>query len=221
MSLKPPKHSEQKWPNKRSERKRSISLDYNLIVTEGTQTEPQYFDALKANINRKQRNRIQLEIRGLGDNTVNLFYAAKKMVEKSPNGYSHVWLVYDCDDFPSESFNMVQTLCDQENEKGETEYHAIWSNECIELWFLLHFCFMHSNIHRSEYYPKLSEFLGTKGEYKKNRSDIFEILLPHLDDAIKNALKLESLNEGKTPYESAPGTKVHEMMEKFKPYISK
>ena len=82
MSLKPPKHSEQKWPNKRSERKRSISLDYNLIVTEGTQTEPQYFDALKANINRKQRNRIQLEIRGLGDNTVNLFYAAKKMVEK-------------------------------------------------------------------------------------------------------------------------------------------
>ena len=122
MSLKPPKHSEQKWPNKRSERNRSISLDYNLIVTEGTQTEPQYFDALKANINRKQRNRIQLEIRGLGDNTVNLFYAAKKMVEKSPNGYSHVWLVYDCDDFPSESFNMVQTLCDQENEKGETEY---------------------------------------------------------------------------------------------------
>ena len=80
---------------------------------------------------------------------------------------------------------------------------------------------MHSNIHRSEYYPKLSEFLGANGEYKKNRSDIFEILLPHLDDAIKNAQKLEIINEGKTPSKSAPGTKVHIMMEKFKPYISK
>ena len=221
MSLKPPKHSEHKWPNKRSERNRIISLDYNLIVTEGTQTEPQYFEGLKNNINRKQLNRIQLEIKGTGNNTVKLFYAAKNMVKKSPNGYSHVWLVYDRDDFSSENFNKVQALCDHENEKSDTEYHAIWSNECIELWFLLHFSYMHSNIHRTEYFPKLSAFLGENGEYKKNRSDIFEILLPHLDDAIKNARKLESLNEGKTPSKSAPGTKVHIMMEKFKPYISK
>ena len=38
MSLKPPKHSEMKWPDKRESRKRKISLDYNLIVTEGTKT---------------------------------------------------------------------------------------------------------------------------------------------------------------------------------------
>ena len=43
MSLKPPKHSEMKWPDKRESRKRKISLDYNLIVTEGTKTEPKYF----------------------------------------------------------------------------------------------------------------------------------------------------------------------------------
>ena len=41
MSLKPPKHSEMKWPDKRESKKRKISLDYNLIVTEGTKTEPQ------------------------------------------------------------------------------------------------------------------------------------------------------------------------------------
>ena len=69
MSLKPPKHSEMKWPDKRESKKRKISLDYNLIVTEGTKTEPQYFEALKENINRNERNRIQLEIIGSGKNT--------------------------------------------------------------------------------------------------------------------------------------------------------
>lgn len=53
MSLKPPKHSEQKWPKRRGGRKRSLHLDYNLIVCEGSKTEPNYFLSLKDHINQK------------------------------------------------------------------------------------------------------------------------------------------------------------------------
>ena len=37
---------------------------------------------------------------------------------------------------------------------------------------------MHSDLHRSEYWPKLSANLCTqgKGEYSKNRQDMYEIL---------------------------------------------
>lgn len=73
---------------------------------------------------------------GEGDNTINLFRKAKQNVADSPNGYWHVWVVYDTDDFPAEHIDKV-----------------------VELWYLLHFSFMQSDLHRTEYWPKLTEWL--------------------------------------------------------------
>ena len=219
MSLQPPKHSECSWPKGRRSRQRNQFLDYNLIVTEGTKTEPYYFKALKARISAKESNRIQLDIKGGAGNTTGLLEYAKKLVKRSANGYSHVWLVYDKDDFPDDRFNEMEVVCKKLNEESETEYHAIWSNQCIELWFLLHYSFIQSDLHRSEYYPKLSAVFEKSGEYKKNREDIFDLLYPKLGDAIMNAERLEEENRGRTPSESAPGTMMHIMMKKFKPYL--
>ena len=220
MSLHPPKHNEKnKWPNKRSGKKKRVYLDYNLIVSEGTKTEPYYFNALKARINSKESNRVQVDIKGTGLNTIGLLEYAKKLVANNANGYRHVWLVYDKDDFPEDHFNQMVEACKTINKDSETEYHAIWSNQCMELWFLLHYSFFQSDLHRSEYYPKLSAVFEKSGEYKKNREDIFDLLYPKLGDAIMNAERLEEENRGRTPSESAPGTMMHIMMKKFKPYL--
>ncbi len=222
MSLQPPKKSDlgKTWMSKRRDSKREISPEYHLIVTEGTDTEPQYFEAIKTRINAKFREHIQLMISGKGDNTVNLFYQAKAMVDRSPNGYRHVWIVYDTDDFPPEHINLVQDLC-KNSSTDECTYHAAWSNQCIELWFLLHFSFMQSDIHRTEYWKKLSNHLQKlgKGDYKKNRTDMFPILFPYLENALINADKLASINQGKTPAESSPGTNVHIIIRTLKPYL--
>ena len=109
MSLKPPKHSE--WLKERTSKKRDLHLDYNLIICEGTKTEPKYFKALKDRVELKEANRVQFEIVGAGLNTRGLFEYAQKMVCESPNGYSHVWLVYDKDDFPADNFNATEELC--------------------------------------------------------------------------------------------------------------
>ena len=134
--------------------------------------------------------------------------------------YRHVGEVYDTDDFPAEHIDHVLQLC-EENSTEETQFHDIWSNQCIELWFLLHFSFMHADIHRTEYWPKLSECLKKlgAGEYEKNRKDMYWILRPYMEAAIENAKKLDVLNEGKTASQAAPGTKVHELIEKLKPYL--
>ena len=175
--------------------------------------------ALKDRVEQKEANRVQFEIVGTGLNTRGLFEYAQKMVCESPNGYSHVWLVYDKDDFPADNFNATEELCRNNSSEDDVTYHAIWSNQCIELWFLLHFMYLQSDLHRDEYYPKLTESLGDFGAYAKNREDIFDILFPNLDFAIANARKLDKVNQGKTPTQSAPGTKVFEIMEKFRDYL--
>lgn len=223
MSLKPPKKSDlsKAWMKKKPDRKIMICPEYHLIVTEGTETEPAYFGSIKEIINRRYPEKIQLDISGEGVNTVGLFEKAKKIAEYSPNVYRHVWVIYDTDEFPAANIDRVVKLCN-ENSTDETEFHAIWSNQCIELWFLLHFSFMQSDLHRTEYWPKLTEYLKKTGDgkYEKNRKNMYHILRPYLDHAIGNAKRLDSLNHGKLPSKAAPGTKVYELIEKLKPYLT-
>lgn len=54
---------------------------------------------------------------------------------------------------------------------------------------------------------------------RKNRKDMYQILRPFMDFAIANAKRLEEINRGKLPSKAAPGTKIHELVEKLKPYL--
>lgn len=96
MSLKPLKKSdlEKDWMKTRRDKAIRIQPEYHLIVTEGTKTEPQYFQAVRDIINRQYRGKIQLDIFGEGDNTLSLFEKAKSRVSQNANGYKHVWIVY-------------------------------------------------------------------------------------------------------------------------------
>lgn len=222
MSLKPPKKSDlgKNWMKKRRDKVIKIQPEYHLIVTEGTETEPQYFKSIRDVINRQYRDKIQLDIFGEGDNTLSLFEKARRRASENPNGYKHVWVIYDTDDFPADHINRTAQQCEQSC-TSETQFHAVWSNQCIELWYLLHFGFFQSDIHRNEYWPKLTEWLVSigAGEYAKGRADMYRVLRPFMDIAISNAKKLDAVNIGKTPAGSAPGTKVYELIDKLKPYL--
>jgi len=224
MSMAPPKKSDlgKSWMKPRRDKHIRIQPEYHLIVTEGTKTEPEYFQQIRDRINAQYTGRIQLDICGEGENTVSLLQTARIHAAQSPNGYKHVWVVYDTDDFPADKTNKVADECALT--KGEdTEYHAIWSNQCIELWFLLHFCYFDSDIDRSAYKSKLSYYLKKigVGSYKKNRNDMFEVLRPYLDTAIANAMKLEQINDGRTPKKSAPGTMIHKLINHLRPYLTR
>lgn len=197
-----------------------IHPEYHLIVTEGTDTEPAYFGTIKEIINKQYPDKIQLNVFGEGDNTISLFEKAKALAGNNSNIYKHVWILYDTDDFPAAHIDRVLQLC-ADNSTEETEFHAIWSNQCIELWFLLHFSFMQSDIHRTEYWPKLTECLKRigAGEYAKNRTDMYCVLRPYMDTAIANAKSLDAINYGKAPSKAAPGTKVYELVERLRPYL--
>ncbi|MCM1242533.1 MAG: RloB family protein, partial [Roseburia sp.] len=132
--------------------------------------------------------------------------------------------VYDKDSFPAKDFNGVAERADKLNlENPKLQYHAAWSNECIEFWFILHFAYYTSNNHRTEYIKFLNDKfreLGI-GKYQKNMKDIFDILLEkgNLKLAIRYAKRIIKEGEEKTPAEIAPGTKVYELVEELARYL--
>lgn len=49
---------------------------------------------------------------------------------------------------------------------------------------------------------------------------MFSVLEPYIDDAIKNAVRLQKEQNGnKSQSNSKPGTRVYELIEKLKPYF--
>lgn len=76
MSKKPLKKSDlgKSWLKARSDNKKKMAPEYHLIVSEGTDTEPFYFEAIKNKINKNFSNRISLEVEGMGDNTLNAVF---------------------------------------------------------------------------------------------------------------------------------------------------
>ncbi|MDD6798554.1 MAG: RloB family protein [Clostridia bacterium] len=227
MSLKPPKKSDKnkEWMKPRQDKRILVQPEYHLIVTEGKRTEPLYFMALKNAIDRKDggryKGKIDIQISGEASNTLDLLERAQKYVSSSLNDIKHVWIVYDKDDFPKDNFDNTKKRCEALSSSGKTTYNALWSNECFELWLLLHFQYMDSNISRDKYFDKLSKHMINSGlgEYNKTRTDIFECLRPRLSTAIDNARMLERKNLGLEPSACTPGTMVHKIMEKLEKYI--
>lgn len=223
------KNEEQNWYNKKRNKSILIQPEQHLIVCQGEKTEPNYFKGIETKINNKYKNKISIEI--LSDNVscMELLETAKEKVKTDKRKqikYKHVWLVYDKDDFPSDEFDNILPKIDAVNEKNkendEPEYHVLWSNQCIEFWFLIHFIDLRVNIDRKAYIDKLSENFKKykiKGKYIKNDSQIYKKLEKYQDDAIRRAEKIIKENKEKTPSNITPGTKVYEIIKYLKAYL--
>ena len=165
-----------------------------------------------------------IEIEPCAAETMRVIGMAERYVRKKGIVRGQIWCVYDKDSFPTKDFNGVAKRVDKLNlGNPELQYHASWSNECIEFWFILHFAYYTSNNHRSEYVKFLNDKfreLGI-GKYQKNMKDIFRILMekgnPKL--AIRYAKRIIEENKGKTPAAIAPGTKVYELVEELVKYL--
>lgn len=205
----------------RAESTKSVRPGNYLIVTEGTETEVNYFENIGNIIETLFRNeiivdKVSLEVKGTGRSTKVLVNEAIK--KRSLKSYSDVWVVFDKDN--NTDFDEAITLARNEG------LNVAWSNECFELWLLLHFQNLDSAIHRNDYYSKLANHFKTKningGVYNKNIENIFDITSPYVNNAIKRSNKLlKDYKESKIFYCSKmnPGTNVHELVEELIKYI--
>lgn len=197
-----------------------------LILCEGAKTEPSYFLGFRL-------AREVVEIVGMADNTLHLVReAVQKRQEFAERGitFDQVWCVFDRDSFPAQNFNEAIRLARAEG------MHVAYTNQAFELWYLLHFDYHTSALHRWQYADILADRLGFR--YKKNDSNMYEVLRARQPTAIRNARRLlreyedsngievesaiESLREvrGLNPEADNPSTTVHCLVEELNKEIA-
>jgi hypothetical protein len=143
---------------------------------------------------------------GLVENALALRQAAIDLREP----YSHVWCVFDRDSFPAKDFNRALDLASG-RDKGDV--NIIWSNECFELWYLLHFEFRNTGIGRKAISKEISKPSRLGRKYDKGDSSVFDLLKEKTETAIKNSKRLLArYGDQLKPERDNPSTNVHELV---------
>lgn len=203
---------------------RRTPLRYYLIVTEGEKTEPYYFEGLKRQLPPNLIDLIEIDLEGIGQNTLQIIEKARKLREERAKKtflppYSEVWAVFDRDSFPAQNFNNAI------NRARDLGIHCGWSNEAFELWYLLHFQLIENGMSRKQYQAFLERELSNRMEipfkYQKNAQNMYELLQTYGNQkqAIKRAKQLEAHFDNREFATHNPCTTVYKFLEKINDFI--
>ncbi len=222
MSHHPLTHDEQRRIAEKMKRRKkpveSVPMlpPVTVIFSEGTKTEPNYIKELADRVNTKYAkysSKPRIYVFGTGRNTRGLYAYAKGKVKTDYPNAEIVWLMFDKDDFPFDDFDNV--IRSTQASRGHVKFKSAWSNECLEIWFMLHFNYHDTNNGREWYQKKLSQYLGFK--YDKSYAGMFSLLEDKLEVAIRNAKRL--IDNTLPPSRNVPATNVYELVEELRNYL--
>ena len=199
-----PKHK----TNSRSYSNRKLDIrevkERFLIVCEGEKTEPYYFRSFRV-------PKAVVSIKGAAGDPTRLLNSAYKLANEDE--YDQIWCVFDRDVGAWTAQNFNNAL---QNAKSYG-FHVAYSNECFELWYILHFEFLNTGLPRSDYEDKLSELLGKK--YQKKDPKMYQQLLEKQLIAIKYAQKLLDSYNPIDPERDNPATTVHLLVQALNRFL--
>ena len=116
-----------------------------LIVCEG-QTEEWYFNRFPV---------ISLSVRCInlqGQSKMSLVQATQEIVKNEDFTFDEIWCVFDMD---VQNTDKDFTLFDNSIDKAKSlDYNVAYSNDCFELWLLLHYKDIQSTQNREYYYEQ-------------------------------------------------------------------
>lgn len=205
---------------KRGQRRRKLK-PVILIVTEGSQTEPKYFEHYRS----RQTN---IDIRVVGSRTkggetdyLGLIRKAMEYQNKNQISASNgdaVWVVADGDvnynnpDPVAAKDNLLSKARNLADAKG---IHIAISNPCFEFWYLLHFQYTTKFF---KDYPAVKTALNAYLPDYEKAGDVYAQLSEHTTDAIQNAKRVEQYhiqNDCNKPFGIAvnPFTDIYQLVE--------
>jgi RloB-like protein len=206
-----------------------------LIICEGQNTEPDYFNQFKLST-------AEIVTIGLGDNTFSLVQRAvdiRNIMQKQGKFFDFVWCVFDADpkpDNPKQLTNFINAI----NFAKANDIEVAYSNQAFEYWLLLHFDDHQGGaMDRKDYHDKINNHLRPLGCYYDNKkskrieSDFFEHMLAVVDKtydnqlvtrqdkAIQRAKRILNWHEGNgtSPEKAESSTTVFRLIEEFRQYI--
>lgn len=188
-----------------------------LIVCEGQNTEPSYF-------NHFRLSTINVKSIGEGFNTLSLVKRASKFAKETD--YEQVWCVFDRDNHPN--FTSAIALA------RKLKFSVAYSNQAFEYWILLHFSdHQGGKMSRTEYNKNINKLLkphqvqydgyGTKYISKA----LFDLMQgfdkktgkQRIKLAIERARRNEGIHEGIDPAIAESSTTVYRLVEELLRYV--
>lgn len=165
-----------------------------LIITEGSQTEPRYFE--------HYRNRqINIDIHVVGSSSsaaktdyISLIRKATEYQKKNQLSVSNgdaIWIVADGDvnyHNPDPVNSKDRMLSDVRKIANANNIRIVISNPCFELWFLLHF--QYTTKFFQDYSAVRTALVSYLPNYDKSR-DVYAQLSEYTAVAIRNAKRIE------------------------------
>lgn len=108
-----------------------------------------------------------------------------------------IWCVFDIDDFLRDNQEQFRKALAKAQ---KNKIKIAWSNQCFELWLMLHFEQISTAISNKDYPKKLTALFKKIGvTYKKNSLGIFKELLSKQNAAIRRAKKNFQNNPAQNP----------------------
>lgn len=195
-----------------------------LIVCEGKNTEPSYF-------NQFRLSSAVIKAVGLGNNTLSLVRKTKALANE--DSYDQVWCVFDAD---PEGNNPLQSHYFNEaiRQAESSGFGVAYSNQAFEYWLILHFeNHQGGPFRRKDYHLKLNALLkpfgvAWDGTGKKLVSDSLFLLLEGRDaktglcrreQAISRARKIYSQLPHSNPAAEESSTTVFRLVEELQQHL--
>jgi hypothetical protein len=185
-----------------------VSKPTILIVSEGKETEPRYFEELKT----RNREVVTVIISKGRDGQTNPKRVLKRLKQEVRNRASwdsrdQAWLVVDTDQWTEAERQEIELAVSK-----DSQIHLAASNPCFELWLLLHFRDGWDAITASD----LDRLLGSPDcltNYHKKNYNV-SILMKKINDAIHRAKTSDSTTTDKWGKWPLPGkTHVYKVVE--------
>jgi hypothetical protein len=193
-----------------------------LIVCEGKNTEPKYFESFPI------PSKTVITEGGKGSKTALVKYALEIRETEKYEG-REVWCVFDFDIKPDEAATQHVDFNNAIVMAAANGMKVAWSNDAFELWFILHYQALDVAITRNEMYPILkknwdldsfsSEAKKVKfceGHYKRHGGSKSE----NQNLAIKRAKALHDKYGSRNDFSNhCPCTTVYQLVEELNKYI--
>lgn len=186
-----------------------------LVVCEGEVTELTYFRAMKKELKTPS---IEIIV-GKGSNPKSILETA--MAKYSDFPYDQIFCVFDKDShlYYQSVINEIEQLNNRKT--NPVPIKAIYSAPCFEYWLLLHFDYTAAPYQRTQKkstgdccVSQLKKHIPNYDKSKLSIIEIFPMLYGRLDDAIKNAKKIQIAS--KRDGFDEPFTNVNEIVEYFR-----
>ena len=178
-----------------------------LIVCEGVNTEPEYFNAF-----RLTSATVKAIGKGLGTmSLVREAISVREQEKQKGKNFNFCWVVFDKDDY--QDFDEAIEFAEKNG------FMVAYSNQAFELWFLLHFKKHSGKLHRREYPILLEKHLGLPYSKQEGYTKmLFQRLLPYQSAAIINAETIIAETQGIKPSLAESSTTVHNLVKKLNEY---